>query len=495
MKRSLVVLVNLVLWLSHCNFANAETIADRLAAGHPDSSAPITPTKGGVWIAGGSAFSALTVGSNTQVLIADSTAPLGVKWGTATATPGTGVIVDSMVNASAAIDGTKILAQFGSQAIGGGSITTGVSGSIDGSFNLSTALGEEVSIQPLHAGSTWTLTLPPNGGFQSGLYLQTDGSGTTIWSNPLVGSNLTLTQPTNNVSSNNITVNNQAAGNTVIYGGVDGSNHGEFYIRNASGTNKVSMTGSNGVVTATTFTGALSGNASTATSAATLTTPRAINGVNFDGSAAITVAAAAGTLTGGTLASGVTASSLTSTGTVTSGTWSGSFGAVSGANLTTLNASNLSSGTVPAARLAVGTVFNFVKTDITAVADVTTSSSTYTTTGLVVIITPTSATDIIRISAYSPAGGPGNQSLSDLRLKFKRTIAASTTDLGNCASIRGNFTTYGIVAPVYYDSPATTAAVTYELFMASSDNANAVYWLNSTHSNDVHRIVAEEIKQ
>jgi hypothetical protein len=42
-------------------------------------------------------------------------------------------------------------------------------------------------------------------------------------------------------------------------------------------------------VTSTSFVGALTGNASTAT---TLATPRAINGVNFDGSAAITIAAA-----------------------------------------------------------------------------------------------------------------------------------------------------------------------------------------------------------
>jgi hypothetical protein len=59
-------------------------------------------------------------------------------------------------------------------------------------------------------------------------------------------------------------------------------------------------------------------NQNTTGSAATLTTARAINGVNFDGSAAITVTAAAGTLSGGTLNSGVTASSLTSVGNLTS---------------------------------------------------------------------------------------------------------------------------------------------------------------------------------
>jgi len=60
-------------------------------------------------------------------------------------------------------------------------------------------------------------------------------------------------------------------------------------------------------------TGAVTGNASTAT---TLQTARAINGVSFNGSADVTVTAAAGTLSGATLASGVTASSLTSVGTL-----------------------------------------------------------------------------------------------------------------------------------------------------------------------------------
>lgn len=64
------------------------------------------------------------------------------------------------------------------------------------------------------------------------------------------------------------------------------------------------------------------GNAATATA---LQTARAINGVNFDGTAAITVPAAAGTLTGATLAAGVTASSLTSVGTLTGGSTGAGF--------------------------------------------------------------------------------------------------------------------------------------------------------------------------
>tara|TARA_R110002012_G_scaffold156870_1_gene317907 strand:- start:29 stop:1909 length:1881 start_codon:yes stop_codon:yes gene_type:complete len=64
--------------------------------------------------------------------------------------------------------------------------------------------------------------------------------------------------------------------------------------------------------------------AGAATTAATLATARNINGVSFNGSSAITVTAAAGTLTGNTLASGVTASSLTSVGTLTGLTVQGS---------------------------------------------------------------------------------------------------------------------------------------------------------------------------
>lgn len=57
----------------------------------------------------------------------------------------------------------------------------------------------------------------------------------------------------------------------------------------------------------------ISGNAGTATK---IQTARNINGTAFDGTASITVTAAAGTLTGSTLASGVTFSSLTAVGTL-----------------------------------------------------------------------------------------------------------------------------------------------------------------------------------
>lgn len=64
-------------------------------------------------------------------------------------------------------------------------------------------------------------------------------------------------------------------------------------------------------------------NQSTTGSAATLTTSRNINGVAFNGSADITVTAAAGTLTGTTLNATVVTSSLTTVGTIGTGTWQG----------------------------------------------------------------------------------------------------------------------------------------------------------------------------
>ncbi len=70
----------------------------------------------------------------------------------------------------------------------------------------------------------------------------------------------------------------------------------------------------------------VSGNAGTAT---VLQTARNINGVSFNGSADITVTAAAATLTGNTLAAGVVNSSLTSVGTLTSLTTSGALVALS----------------------------------------------------------------------------------------------------------------------------------------------------------------------
>ncbi len=117
-------------------------------------------------------------------------------------------------------------------------------------------------------------------------------SGTAIANNKLANSALTI-------GSTNIELGNTAT--------------------TLSGLTSVTSTGFTGDLIGN-VSGSLSGNASTATK---LISAKNINGVPFDGSADITVAAAANTLTGTTLANTVVSSSLTSVGTITSGVWSG----------------------------------------------------------------------------------------------------------------------------------------------------------------------------
>ena len=102
-----------------------------------------------------------------------------------------------------------------------------------------------------------------------------------------------------NINSGKFTVN-ATTGNGVFAGTVTASN--------LSGTNTGDQTN-------------ISGNAATATLAAAstkLATARAINGVGFDGTAAITIAAAASSLTGTSINPSVTTSALTSVGTLVS---------------------------------------------------------------------------------------------------------------------------------------------------------------------------------
>ena len=100
-----------------------------------------------------------------------------------------------------------------------------------------------------------------------------------------------------------------------------------------------------GTITATGFSGPLSGKASTATLAATATKLAAtknINGIAFDGSSDITVTADAGTLSGTTLKSTVVSSSLTSVGTLTNLTVTNPIaGSITGSAATLTTARNI----------------------------------------------------------------------------------------------------------------------------------------------------------
>ena len=102
-----------------------------------------------------------------------------------------------------------------------------------------------------------------------------------------------------------------------------------------------------------TLTGSITGNAATATA---LQTARAINGVNFDGTAPITVTAAAGTLTGTVLASTVVTSSLTTVGTLGSLTVTGLITANGGITVASGQTLALAGATLSGAYTNSGTV-------------------------------------------------------------------------------------------------------------------------------------------
>lgn len=129
------------------------------------------------------------------------------------------------------------------------------------------------------------------------------GSGTTAITTTIAAGVVTNAMLAGSISNANLSNSSLTIGSTNIALG-------------ATSTTLAGLTS----VTSTTFVGALTGNASTATA---LQTARTINGTSFDGTGNIVVTAAAGTLTGATLNSTVTTSSLTSVGTITSGTWTG----------------------------------------------------------------------------------------------------------------------------------------------------------------------------
>jgi hypothetical protein len=181
------------------------------------------------------------------------------------------------------------------------------------------------------------------------------------------------------------------------------------------------------------LTGAVTGNATTAT---TLQTARNINGVSFNGSADITVAAAAGTLTGATLAAGVTASSLTSFGaSIALGTPAS--GNLANCTFPTLNQSTSGNAatatTLQTARNINGVSFN-------GSADITVAAAAGTLTGTTLAAGVT-ASSLTSVAAAATVGG--------IEIGFRRALAGSVTTGSISASDSGKaiYATAGVTIP------------------------------------------------
>lgn len=139
------------------------------------------------------------------------------------------------------------------------------------------------------------------------------------------------------------------------------------------------------------FSGALTGNASTATA---LQTARTINGTSFDGTANITVTASAGTLTGTTLAAGVTASSLLSAA-------GGSFGT---------------------AAFTAASAYQPIDADLTSIAALTTTAY-----GRDFLVQVDAASARAYIGAGTGVGTVTSFSSGDLSPLFTTSVATATT--------------------------------------------------------------------
>lgn len=185
------------------------------------------------------------------------------------------------------------------------------------------------------------------------------------------------------------------------------------------------------------------GNAATATA---LQTPRNINGVAFDGTANITVTAAAGTVTGATLASNVLASSLTSVGTLSGLTVTAPIaGSVTGSSGSTTGSSASTTGNAATATaLQTARTINGTSFDGTANVTVTAAAGTLTGATLASGVTASSLTSVGTLATVAVTG---TATLNTVPYTFPASQGSASTILTNNGS--GTLT---------WAAPATAAA-------------------------------------
>jgi hypothetical protein len=232
-----------------------------------------------------------------------------------------------------------------------------------------------------------------------------------------------------------------------------------------------------GVVTVSTA-AACSGLAATATA---LATARAINGVDFDGTAPITVTAAAGTLSGTELKSTVVTSSLTSTGALNGGSITSGFGAID------VGSSNIDGGTITADTALVGTLSTAAQTNVTSLGTLTalgvgdiTSTGNFTTSDTGPHAVGIASADYIQWvqgGAFTSGGATTRAGAFVVRTvltgadgdtAIQAAIAAGHT-WGTAITTQANSETIGVVATAHFSEPditkgsdtVTTAATVY----------------------------------
>ncbi|MHA8083514.1 hypothetical protein ACST14_08835 [Aquirufa sp. A-Brett2-15D] len=307
---------------SNTSAANGGTISGTtLTLTAADGTNPGLISTGAQTIAGAKTFSSIAT-FNSDISLNGITAGLGNGNVTSNAAFGTSSLQANTIGNSNA-------------AFGGSSLTSNTSGFYNSAFGKDALRNNTTGVENTGLGLS-AMYSNAGGGYNTAVGSSALVANTTADYNVAVGRQALGNTNTGgfNVAIGAATLGTNTTGtnNTAIGYGADVASAalynataiGNGAIASANNTIQLGISGvtsviTSGTISATGFTGALTGNASTATK---LAATKNINGVAFDGSANITIAADANTLTGTTLASNVTASSLTSVGTITSGVWS-----------------------------------------------------------------------------------------------------------------------------------------------------------------------------
>ena len=139
------------------------------------------------------------------------------------------------------------------------------------------------------------------------------------------------------------------------------------------------------------------------------------------------------------------------------------------------SASNITTGTLSRARLPSGTVLQMVSAIITS--PVSTTSSSFVTTGLTASITPTSTSSRIAVFAY------GELDTQASNVQASVTLFRNSTNLEIDGIVCAFSPTARIMAPgsfVWVDSPSTTSSTTYTVHYASTNAAGTVFFNQGT---------------
>ena len=145
--------------------------------------------------------------------------------------------------------------------------------------------------------------------------------------------------------------------------------------------------------------------------------------------------------------------------------------------LGTPSAINLTNATaLPSAALPAGSVIQVVQG--TYSTEVSTTSNSYVTTGITATITPKFATSKILIISSVIAANQGTGKSAFFTIYRNSTNLASNTYNNFGQTYFGNSTSYTNTNMTYLDSPATTSATTYTVYMNAYINQTLVANVN-----------------